>query len=48
MLPEQEMQAWRHWHEACALGLISETGRMQLRRVIADRFRSMLRKINLH
>lgn len=48
MSAEQEMQAWHHWHEACALGLVDEADRQQLSRVIAQRFRSMLRKLTLH
>jgi hypothetical protein len=48
MNEEMELQAWRNWREACALALIDEEDRQQLTRVIADRFRSMLRKIQLH
>ncbi len=48
MEAEQEMQAWQHWREACALSLISEPERSHLTTVISQRFRSMLRKVNLH
>lgn len=43
-----ELQAWRNWRDACALALIEEGERYQLTMVIADRFRSMLRKVKLH
>jgi hypothetical protein len=48
MNAEQEMSAWHAWHEACALALIPVPDRIQLTTVIADRFRSMVRRINLH
>ncbi|MDF3129834.1 hypothetical protein P0Y35_11555 [Kiritimatiellaeota bacterium B1221] len=48
MNAEQEMEAWQHWREACALSLISEGEKTQLTTVISQRFRSMLRKVNLH
>lgn len=48
MNAEAEMEAWAHWREACALALISERERLHLSKVMGDRFRSMVRKINLH
>lgn len=48
MKAESEMQAWQHWREACALSLISDLEKSHLTTVIAQRFRSMLRKVNLH
>jgi len=48
MNAEEEMAAWRNWKDLCALALISNTERIQLQQVISDRFRSMVRKVNLH
>lgn len=48
MKAAEELAAWEHWREACALALLSEEARLHLSQVIAERFRSMLRKINLH
>lgn len=48
MNAEEEMQAWQRWREACALSLISEADGRQLTLTISQRFRSMLRKVNLH
>lgn len=47
MNEEMELRAWQNWRDACALALIDEGERQQLTRVIADRFRSMLRKVTL-
>lgn len=48
MNPEQEMAAWQRWRELCALALIPDPERRQLNQVIGERFRSLVRKINLH
>ncbi|MGA0333770.1 MAG: hypothetical protein ACO3NW_07425 [Kiritimatiellia bacterium] len=48
MKAEEEMRAWRNWREACALEKISAPESARLREVIAERFRSMLRKLHLH
>ncbi|WFB35776.1 hypothetical protein P3T73_16615 [Kiritimatiellota bacterium B12222] len=48
MNSHEELQAWQQWRDACALALISEDASAQLTRVIALRFKSMLRKVNLH
>jgi len=41
----QEMEAWRRWRARCALGLLEAPERDRLTTVIAQRFRSMVRRI---
>jgi len=46
MNAEQEMSGWRAWHEACAFGLIGEEERVGLQKVVGDRFRSRVKRLN--
>lgn len=48
MTDVEEMQAWGLWRERCAFGLLGEEDRRGLEKVVGDRFRSRVKRLNAH
>jgi hypothetical protein len=48
MEEQKEIKAWHSWREACAFGLLGEEERRWLRKIVGDRFRSRVKRLNAY